>query len=181
MDKLERFLVAAAGVGALAALVPALGLAAQPVVSGHFNFTSDPYADTVCGVDVTAVDRVVETFKQDASGASIDTASVTTTFTAASGRSVEFHHSGLIKQTAATDNGDGTISFVFVISGNAPLVKIPNGPVLGHSTGTATLLVTADAAHPDHFISFEFVRDTGLPKEGGGDPCVAIAAYLTGS
>jgi hypothetical protein len=180
MHKLKGFLVAAAGAAALAAIVPAVGVAAQPVVSGHFNFTSDPYLDNVCGVDVTAVDRVVETFKQDASGASIDTASVTTTFTAASGRSVEFHRSGLIKQTAATDNGDGTISFVFVITGNAPQIKIPNGPVIGHSTGTATLLVTADASHPDHFISFEFVRDTGLPKDGGGDTCLAIASYLTG-
>jgi hypothetical protein len=180
MDKLKRLLVAATGIAALAALVPAVGVAAQPVVSGHFNFTSDPYADNICGVDVTAVDRVVETYKHDASGASIDNANVTTTFTAATGRLVEFHHSGVIKQTAATDNGDGTISFVFVISGNAPQIKIPNGPVLAHSTGTATLLVTADAANPDHFISFQFVRDTGLPKDGGGG-CAAIASYLTGT
>jgi hypothetical protein len=180
MDKLKRLLVALAGIAAIAACVPAFGLAAEPVVSGHFNFTSDPYADNLCGVDVTAVDRVVETYKQDASGASIDNANVTTTFTAATGRSVEFHHAGVAKQSASVDNCDGTVSFVFVISGNAPQIKIPNGPVIGHSTGTATLLVTADAANPDHFISFEFVRDTGLPKDGGGG-CATIVAYLTGS
>jgi hypothetical protein len=174
MNYFKRLLFALAGIAAIAALVPALGVAAQPVVSGHFNFTSDPYADNLCGVDVTAVDRVVESYKQDASGASIDNVDITTTFTSADGKSVEFHGAGVRKQTASTDNGDGTVTFVFVVSGNSPQIKIANGPVIGHSAGTTTLLVTADAAHPDHFISFQILRDTGLSKGG----CAAIVAYF---
>jgi hypothetical protein len=79
---------ALAGAAAVAALVPTVGLADKPVVSAHFNFTSDPSPDNLCGVDVTAVDRVVESFKQDESGAFIDNLNLTTTFTAANGKSV---------------------------------------------------------------------------------------------
>ena len=178
MHKLRQFLVAVAAVAAIAAVVPALGIAGQPVDSGHFNFTSDPYDDQVCGVPVTAVDRVVESYKQDASGAVVDNLNLTTTFTSAIGKVVVFHSSGARKQSSAVDNGDGTITFTFTISGNAPQVKIPNGPTIGHTTGTATLVVIADAAHPDHFISFQFVRDTGLPKDGAGG-CAELVAYLT--
>ena len=108
MHQLKRLSLALAAVAALWALVPALGLAGKPVFREHVNFTSEPYADNLCGVDVTAVDRVVATHRENGGGAFIESANVTTTFTAANGKSVEFHQAGVTKGSAPLDNGDGT-------------------------------------------------------------------------
>jgi hypothetical protein len=173
MHRLGLAVIAAA---AVVALVPSLGVAGQPVNQQTlFSGTSDPYDHNLCGIDFTGVDRFVENYKQDASGAAIDNVNVATTYTAANGKSIEFHGAGMAKFTAPVDNGDRTVTFTLRIEGNAPQIKIPNGPVIGHTTGTATLLVTADAATGD-FISFQFLRDTGQSGEGA---CDAIVAHLT--
>jgi hypothetical protein len=178
MDKLRfalAFAVAGAGAAGVAALVPAVGLADKPVVSEHFSFTSDPYQDNLCGVDVTAVDRVVESFKQDESGAFVDNLNLTTTFTAANGKSVQFHQTGAQKASAPIDNGDGTFSVIFKHSGASPVIKVPNGPALAESTGTAAFLFTLDSATGD-IISFEVLRASRPDQPGACDAIVAALA-----
>src|SRR5262245_36917484 len=112
MFKLRRLVVVAAGAAAISALVPALGFAAKPVVHEHVNFTSDPYEDNLCGLEVTAVDDVVENFRQDESGAILDNVNLTTTYTAANGKSVQFHQANTGKVDPPIDNGDGTLTVI---------------------------------------------------------------------
>ena len=160
-----------------AAAVPALGLAAPPVIHEHVNETSDPFPATFCGVHVTAVETMVGQFLQDASGASLETSNLTTVYTAANGNAIEFHRAGVIRESAPTDNGDGTLSFVDSVRGISPLIKIVGGPVIGAppNVGQITFEVTVDAATGD-FVSFEVVDIKGPPRL---NDCDAIVAALS--
>jgi hypothetical protein len=73
------------------------------------------------------------------------------------------------------DNGDGTFSVIFKHSGASLVIKVPNGPAIAASTGTATFLFTIDSATGD-IISFEVLR-ASRPDQPGA--CDAIVAALT--
>ena len=174
MLTLRQLFVALAGTIVLMAAVPALGLAAAPIVREHFNFTSDPYDDNWCGIDGTGVDRVVVQYSEDASGASIENVNVTIVFTAtSSGKSMEVHIARVGKTTARVDNGDGTVT-IFATNDGVQSFKLPNGPMLVRDAGSITFAVTLDAATGD-FISFEVVEEHGQFPPG----CDQIVAALT--
>ena len=82
---------------AASALVLALGAAVPAATIGHDHFTSDPYADSWCGLVGTSVDKVVANYTTvDESRASID---VVTTFTVtATGKQLEIHSTGVRKR-----------------------------------------------------------------------------------
>jgi hypothetical protein len=175
MRYFRQLFVAVAATIVVAAAVSALGLAAKPVVNEHVNFTSDPYADNWCGLDGTSVDRVVAHFKEDASGASLETLNVTTFFTAtASGKSMEIRQTGARRVSAPTDNGDGTVSVIVTNSGLSPGFKLLNGPPIVLDVGLVEFRVTFDAATGE-FVSFEVLRERGQRPPG----CALIVAALT--
>ncbi len=172
----KRFFIGSWTAMLIGALVfAAVAVAAAPVVNEHANFTSDPYDDNWCGIDGTSVDRVVAHYKEDESGASITNLNITTLFTATeSGKSIEIRSTGLRTSSAPIDNGDGTYSVIATNRGQAPGIKLPNGPVIVLSVGLIEFLVTFDSATGD-FLSFEVTRETGQHPPG----CALIVAALT--
>jgi hypothetical protein len=132
-------LVAVTGLAAVLslALMASSASATQPVIRFHVGpITSDPFPLTWCGqVEGTAVNTVVEDFRQDASGSFIDTFRFTEVFTAtATGKALESSGSGVAKLDVI-DNGDGTITFVERDAGLALFFKIPGGPILKAADG----------------------------------------------
>jgi len=155
----------------LAALaLPAGSLAGAPVVHDHANFTSASHADNWCGIDGTSVDRVVEQYAQDASGAFVDTISVKTLFTATSGKSMLIQTAGLGKGSAPIVNGDGTFTSFFTGAGLGPKFSLPNGAPLVIDVGLVGFAVTLDAN--GNFVSFEVLFVKG-PHPAGCDTIVA--------
>jgi hypothetical protein len=153
------------------------GAAATAPTVEHFHFTSDPFTDNICGIDVIGVDTVSGMFLLSASGASINAAQVTTVFTnPTSGKSITFMSAGVAKQSALIDNGNGTSSIVFTVNGLSPKISELNGPPLdGIDTGSITFLITFDTATGE-FISFDVLSIKG-PRPVVG--CDLITAALT--
>ena len=167
-----RQLAIFAGMLALVAAVPALGLAAAPIVNEHANFTSDPYDDNWCGIEGIGVDRVVVHYKEDASGASLETVNVTELFTATeSGKSMEIRSTGARKSTAPIDNGDGTYSIIATNTGQSPGFKLPKGPPIVIDVGLVEFRLTFDST-TGRFVAFDVLRERG-PHPPGCDLIVA--------
>jgi hypothetical protein len=167
-------LIVLAGIAALAAVVPALGLGAAPVFRDHVNFTTDPELGTICGVEATFVDSGVETYKEAADGSSMDNLMVTTLITAVdSGKSITFKSAGVAKRGMAVANGDGTFTFTSTVYGLSPKIQIVGGQPIAVDTGNITFEITVDAN--GDFVSFDVVSVKG-PRPAGG--CDAIVAAL---
>ncbi len=154
------------------ALVLALAAAASAGAIGHDHFTSDPYADSWCGLAGTSVDRVVANYTTaDESRASIN---VLTTFTVtATGKQLEIRSTGVRLESAPIDNGDGTYSLIFTNAGQSPKFKVPNGPVIGVDVGLIMFDVTFDKATGD-FVSFSVVRVAGQRPGLDSQICAAL-------
>jgi hypothetical protein len=159
----------------LAVSVVALALSAAAVAGGigHDHFTSDPYPDSWCGLTGTSVDQVVANYTTaDEARASIN---VLTTFTAtATGKSLEIRSTGVRKESAPIDNGDGTYSLIFTNAGASPMFKVPNGPVIGVDVGLIVFDVTFDQATGE-FVSFAVVRVAGQRPALDSRICAALA------
>lgn len=165
---MRRLITLAASIVLLATVGASSGAAAR---IGHDHFTSDPYPDNWCGIDGTSVDNVVANYTLDGSRASIN---VRTIFTAAaSGKSMEIHDTGVRKQGAPVDNGDGTYSITFTNAGQSPGFKLPDGVVIV-DTGLLEGVATFDTVTGD-FISFGIVKLAG-PRP---DACNAIVTALS--
>ena len=172
---MNRFRVAAAAAAVLTLALPAVAQAGSAVFREHVNFTSEPFADGICGIDGVSVDRVVATFSADASGATLERLNVRTVFTSsATGKSLEIPSAGARRASAPIDNGDGTFSIVTQSSGPSPIFKLPNGPMVWLGVGLIEFRLTFDQATGD-FVSFEATRVSG-PREPG---CEAIVAALS--
>ena len=175
----------AAAVVAVAAAIPAVGLAGQPVVRDHESFVDGPYATDFCGVDGTQIDTGTFTFRQDASGAFHATSTFKGVFTAsATGKSLELSGTGVDMGTGV-DNGDGTFTFAEQTRGLALKFKIPNGPVLKDADGKPLLgaglldsVATFDIATGD-LISYQETFHGPHPLRDGVDICGPAIAYLT--
>lgn len=167
-----RKLIVIASCALAAAALPALALAAAPVFQEHVNFTSDPYADNLCGIPGTAVDDVVAIFTLYEDGASLERGNVLTVFTAtATGKSVEIRSAGARQRSAPIDNGDGTYSILVQVTGPSPIFKLPNGPAIVLDVGLVQFRITFDSA-TDQFLSFEVLRVEG-PRPAGCETLVA--------
>ena len=170
-----RQLVIFVGTLMLIAALPAVGLAAAPVVNEHGNFTSDPYADNWCGINGIGVDRVVAHYKEDASGASIESVNITEFFTATeSGKSMEVRSTGARRSSAPIDNGDGTFSIIATNTGQSPGFKLPNGPPIVIDVGLVEFRLTFDST-TGGFVAFDVLREKGQHPPG----CALIVAALT--
>jgi hypothetical protein len=158
-------LMASAVALALAAVATAGGI-------GHDHFTSDPYPDSWCNLAGTSVDQVVANYTTaDESRASIN---VLTTFTVtATGKSLEIRSTGVRKEGAPIDNGDGTFSLIFTNAGLSPMFKVPNGPVIGVDVGLIMFDVTFDKATGD-FVSFSVLRNAGQRPALDSQICAAL-------
>jgi hypothetical protein len=167
---MRRLIVLAGSIALVAALaLPAANVGAATI--GHDHFTSDPYADNWCGIDGTSVDTVVANYTPDGSRASIN---VKTIFTAtASGKSMEIRQTGLRRESAPVDNGDGTYSVTFTNAGQSPGFKLPSGVVIVDA-GLLIGVATFDSA-TDEFLSFEILKQSA-PRP---DACDAIIAALS--
>jgi hypothetical protein len=166
-----RLIVLAGSIALLAALALPVSSAGAAQI-GHDHFTSDPYPDNWCGIDGTSVDQVVANYTEDGSRTSLN---VTTLFTATtSGKSMEIRQTGLRREGAPIDNGDGTYSVVHTNAGQSPSFKLPNGPVIALDVGLIEGVATFDSTTGD-FISFEIVKLAG-PRPNA---CDAIVAALS--
>lgn len=185
---LLRKCIVVAGLAAVLslALMASSARATQPVVRFHVGpFTSDPFPQTWCGqVEGTAVETVVENYREDASGSFIDTFRFTQVFTAtATGKSLESSGSGIAK-VDVIDNGDGTITFVERDAGLALFFKIPGGPILKaadgeplRSAGEISSTATFDVATGDLISFSDSFHGPHLFRQGV-DVCGPSVAYL---
>jgi hypothetical protein len=153
-------------------LVLVVAATASAAVIGHDHFTSDPYADSWCGLAGTSVDHVVANYTTaDESRSSIN---VLTTFTVtATGKQLEIRETGVRRESAPIDNGDGTYSLVFTNAGQSPKFKVPNGPVIGLDVGLIVFDVTFDKSTGD-FVSFTVVRVVGQRPGLDSQICAAL-------
>jgi len=135
--------------------------AAAPPFIEHTHFTSEPFTDNICGIDVIGVVTVSGFFLEFASGASVGGGEATTVLTnPESGKSITFKNAGVSVSGSPIDNGDGTYTAVVTVNGLSPKISELNGPPLGVDTGSITWLVTFDTATGE-FISAELLSIKG--------------------
>jgi len=135
--------------------------AAAPPFIEHTHFTSEPFTDNICGIDVVGVVTVSGFFLEFASGASVGGGEATTVLTnPESGKSITFKNAGVSVSGSPIDNGDGTYTAVVTVNGLSPKISELNGPPLGVDTGSITWLVTFDTATGE-FISAELLSIKG--------------------
>jgi hypothetical protein len=170
----RRLITLAASIGMLVALaLPGFSAARAPVVNEHDNFTSDPYPDGWCGIQGTSIDTVHDQYRQDASGAVIETMNISTVFTStASKRSMTIQTTGAAKQSAPVDNGDGTFTILSSHSGLGPKFTFADGTHF-LDRGTVGFATVVDAN--GEFISFDVLYEHGQHPPG----CSTIIAELT--
>jgi len=131
MRKAPVLAMVAAAIVLVGLMASSTGAAATAPTVEHFHFTSDPFTDNICGIDVIGVDTVTGVFSLSASGASLSAARVMTVFTnPESGKSITFTNAGVAKLTAPSDNGDGTSSVAATVNGLSPKVSELHGPPL---------------------------------------------------
>lgn len=132
--KRQRLFLAVAAVAAVAAAVPATGVAARPEV------TSTP--GQLCGVHGTWVTRtVMDSSRQLSNGVMISHSSGSFTFISdTTGKGIEFLATGSDK-VSLVDNGDGTYSIVDEHSGSGIRIKTPNGGELTQNLGAGRSVI----------------------------------------
>ena len=81
MQRTRVRFVAAAAVVVVAAAIPAVGLAGQPVVRDHESVVEGPFPSSFCGIDGMEIDTGTFTYRQDASGLFHATESFSNVFT----------------------------------------------------------------------------------------------------
>jgi hypothetical protein len=173
MRKRQRLFLAVATVAAVAAAVPATGLAAKPDV------TSEP--GELCGIQGTWVTRtVVASSKLLSNGAMFSHFSGSFTFISdARGKGIEFLATGSDK-VSLVDNGDGTYSVVDEHSGSGTRIKTPNGGELTQNLGAGRSVIADVFEMPagglanaspdvDQYIRTDviFQSPRQLPADGG--------------
>src|SRR6266849_8806132 len=164
-----RKLFAALAAALLMALT-ASSAGAAPIVDRGHSSGSDSFADNICGIDGTSVQRFVDDFQVFANNTFKDQFRGDTVFTStASGKSVEiFAAQQASGPTDPIDNGDGTITFITTFKGLPELLRIPNGPLLSRDAGNVTLYQTFNATTGD-FISTTFSGEKGPHPDPASD------------
>jgi hypothetical protein len=144
------FSTAAMVAAALVAGLMSSSAGAAPIVSHFHDSFSDSNPDAnLCGIDGSSVATVVVNAQEYADGSSMAEVHFDFVFTsAATGKSIQIFGADRNGGTA-TDNGDGTITFVSTFKGMPQKLKIPNGPTLSRDAGYVTLVETFDDATGD--------------------------------
>jgi hypothetical protein len=185
LAKRQRLFTLGAAIAVVAAM-PALSLAAKPIVKEHTRFITAPHPANFCGVPGTAFETVHEHFRTF-EGGDRGMSQFTQIFTAAAtGRSIESSGTDAASLNI-TDNGDGTVTLVFKSSGLALQFRIPNGPVFKladggpiRSAGIVTVTQTVDVATGET-LSFTVVEHGPHLLMEGADVCGPVIDYLTGA
>jgi hypothetical protein len=149
-----RILIVFAGIVAVLAAAALVGLssrASAAPIAAHFHDSfsdSNPNANQ-CGIDGSSVSRVVINEQDYADGTGKVEVTFDYVFTSGStGKSIEIF--GASQQSGtATENGDGTISFVSTFKGLPQKLKLPNGQTLSRDGGYVTITQTYDEATGD--------------------------------
>jgi hypothetical protein len=135
---------ASAAVFAVAVVLPAAALAAQPVERFHDHF-AETFSDQVCGIPVDGKAVVTDNFFVYADDSFKDTSSVRVTFTnPENGKSVRVSNAGQIRGTAVIDEDAGTITFVTTYKGLPEKIKTTHGPVLLRDAGLISFVDVID-------------------------------------
>jgi hypothetical protein len=135
-------------VPAITVLVAAASTAIAAPIDSRFHTTfgdSNPTAD-VCGIAGSSVSNGVLNVQSFADGSSWAEIHSTFVFTAAaSGKSIQISGSDRNGGTA-TDNGDGTTTFVSTFKGMPQKLSIVQGQTLSRDAGNVTFIETFDNA-----------------------------------
>jgi hypothetical protein len=176
----KLFVLVAFGVGLLLAVM-ASSTAAAPIAF-HFHDTindSNP-TDNVCGIDGSSVVTGVVDEQDYADGTSMAEVRFAYVFTsAATGKSIQI--SGASQQSGtATENGDGTITFVSTFKGLPQKLNVANGPTLSRGAGYVTIIQTVDESTGD--LISQVLSPLHGPHPSLADPnlfCDVIVPALT--
>ena len=99
----------------------------------------------------------------------------------ANGKTVTFVTKAITKDLRVTDNGDGTLSIVMLVTGNAVLYV--HGRAIGSDTGQVRVeALIDDAGTPTDPFDDEFIADLGVVKQPTGrndDFCATVVPALT--
>jgi hypothetical protein len=162
-------LIVATVLSAAASVRPAPALSAQPATE-HFFVAGEHQDLDFCGVTVEEVFRGTFTriafFDDDGNFVRFqETASGTSTFTAANGKSVTLTFAQRFSApTLVVDEQAGTYTYVFTITGMLDQLRASQGGVLIRDAGLLTFAITFDL-ETDAFISNEVVALSGPHPE----------------
>ena len=162
-------LAVAAALVAAAAALPARAFSAQPITE-HFLLAGEHEDLDFCGVTVDEVFRGTFTriafFDNDGNFVRFqETASGTSTFTAANGKSVTLTFAQRFSTPALiVDAQAGTYTYVFTITGMLDQLRAAPGGVLTRDAGLLTFAINFDL-ETDAFISNEVVALNGPHPE----------------
>jgi hypothetical protein len=161
---------------AVALALPAGSIAAAPSVTPIHGSQSGTFS--LCGLDLAFQFSFSGVAVVSSSGASLDAGQFTSIWTnLASGKTLVIHGAQAGKTTAATDNGDGTISFLQAADG-LYLVKAANGGPISLQAGRMTARITIDAT-TGNLVSVELLSVDGPHSLPADSSCDSIVAALT--
>jgi hypothetical protein len=157
--------------GVTAAAMLAAGAAAQPPVKERFHDEGTFVDEDFCGAGLTVdgtfvVDGSVLVVAHGPDGLAyfLEHVSQTTTFTnRANGKTVTIESSVLNKDLRVTDNGDGTLTILFLATGNDVFYG-PDGKAIGRNPGQVRFEILVDHGgtptdpSDDEFLSAEQVK-----------------------
>jgi hypothetical protein len=154
---------------------------AAPIVAHFHDSFSDSNPDAnLCGIDGSSVVRGVIDVQEYADGSSKAEVHFDFVFTsAATGKSIQIFGADQ-NGGRATENGDGTITFVSTFKGMPQKLKIPNGPTLSRDAGYITLIQTFDEATGE--LISQVISPNRGPHPSLADPdlfCDVIVPALT--
>lgn len=99
----------------------------------------------------------------------------------ANGKTVTFVTKAVTKDLKVTDNGDGTLTILMLLTGNAVLYA--DGKAIGSDTGQIRIeLLIDDGGTPTDPFDDEVIADLGVVKEPtgrNGDFCATVVPALT--
>lgn len=188
---MQRKLLPLAIATALAALIPATGLAAGSTHVTHFSYTTPPHL--TCGILGTAVVHGTSVVRDTGNGTYFTSGTWSGAFTAAdTGKSTTLSYSGPVRQASppVIDPVAGTATITTTDDGLYERLSITHGPTLSRDAGSVTLVdvygYTGDPTNPVDFNNFISETVSGLngphPEllSGFSIFCDVIVPYLEG-
>jgi hypothetical protein len=190
--RLARTLGLAAGLAMVGSMTLAGGAAAEPIERGPFHDEFTDIIEDFCELPGLTVqfDLVVEGRRllnphgPDGLAYGLELAHVSETWTNVdNGIAVTGVERVLFKDLRATDNGDGTLTYLILTTGNS-VVYGPDGKAIARNPGQIRLEFLIDhAGTPTDPSDDEFLANLGVVKGSTGrtdDFCAAVVPVLEG-